>query len=252
MERRAERELEKLLAPVERLVRALRRGDLPDLATLTPDAQGTLRADQVVADPVAQAIITWLRTLVTEQVAQDVARRLLVGVEAHGAASFTGWLDARSRAPIAMLQARTFEAGAMSAQMAQRTAAFAGYIQNINAQLADEVAEAVALTIGQGERAPLLADAIEQRLKVSKSRAKLIARDQVSKAQGAFVEERMRAAGISRYRWRTAGDERVRASHRALEGQVFSWNAPPSVGHPGHDINCRCVAIPVMDDEEPA
>lgn len=48
----------------------------------------------------------------------------------------------------------------------------------------------------------------------------------------------------SYYTWRTAKDERVRASHPANDGQVFAWNDPPSIGHPGHERNCRCWAEP--------
>ena len=46
------------------------------------------------------------------------------------------------------------------------------------------------------------------------------------------------------YTWRTAGDDRVRHTHAALEGQVFSWTNAPSEGHPGTAPNCRCWAEP--------
>ncbi|WP_332687552.1 hypothetical protein [Devosia sp.] len=35
------------------------------------------------------------------------------------------------------------------------------------------------------------------------------------------------------YTWRTAGDDRVRGGHAALNGRVFSWASPPGHGHPG-------------------
>ncbi len=44
------------------------------------------------------------------------------------------------------------------------------------------------------------------------------------------------------YIWRTRGDDKVRPSHAANEGKVFSWNSPPPTGHPGVDYNCRCTA----------
>lgn len=46
------------------------------------------------------------------------------------------------------------------------------------------------------------------------------------------------------YTWRTAGDDRVRHAHAALEGQVFAWTNAPSEGHPGAAPNCRCSAEP--------
>ena len=38
----------------------------------------------------------------------------------------------------------------------------------------------------------------------------------------------------------------LKQKHAALEGQTFSWVAPPEVGHPGEDFQCRCVALPVL------
>lgn len=80
------------------------------------------------------------------------------------------------------------------------------------------------------------------------NRARLIARDQISKLNGQVTQERQKSLGIDKYRWRTSQDERVRDTHRALEGEVFSWDNPPSVGHPGEDFQCRCTAEPVLDD----
>jgi hypothetical protein len=48
----------------------------------------------------------------------------------------------------------------------------------------------------------------------------------------------------SYYTWRSAGDERVRSSHAALNGRIFTWDAPPAHGHPGSEPNCRCWAEP--------
>lgn len=82
---------------------------------------------------------------------------------------------------------------------------------------------------------------------VGDSRAKLIGRDQVSKATGELNSIRQKEVGINKYRWLTAGDSRVRTSHKENNGKIFSWGAPPSTGHPGHDIQCRCVAVPIID-----
>ncbi|MBJ3784002.1 minor capsid protein [Devosia sp. MSA67] len=50
------------------------------------------------------------------------------------------------------------------------------------------------------------------------------------------------------YTWRTAGDDKVRHAHAALEGKVFSWSSPPEGGHPGAGHNCRCWAEPYYGD----
>jgi hypothetical protein len=48
------------------------------------------------------------------------------------------------------------------------------------------------------------------------------------------------------YIWRTRGDDKVRPSHAANNGQVFAWDDPPETGHPGEDYGCRCTAEPFM------
>jgi len=88
---------------------------------------------------------------------------------------------------------------------------------------------------------------LQKRTGVAKSRAKFIARDQVSKFNGDLNQLRQKNVGINSYIWSTSLDERVRPSHAAKEGKKFSWDNPPNdTGHPGEDYNCRCVAIPVF------
>jgi len=88
---------------------------------------------------------------------------------------------------------------------------------------------------------------IQKKFKVTENRAKLIARDQVSKFNGQLTKIRQQKAGVKEYEWVTAGDERVRATHENNDGKTFSWDEPPATGHPGEDINCRCVAIPIFE-----
>lgn len=88
---------------------------------------------------------------------------------------------------------------------------------------------------------------LQERGDVSMSRAALIARDQLYKLNAAMSQSRQTAAGADSYWWSTCRDERVRRTHRANEGRVFSWyNPSPITGHPGHDPNCRCLAIPIV------
>lgn len=99
----------------------------------------------------------------------------------------------------------------------------------------------------QGNRASSLIKEIQHIGKVTKSRAKLIARDQTSKLNSALVQQRQENLGVVEYIWRTAKDDRVRPSHASKNGKVFRWDNPPKdTGHPGEDINCRCVAQPII------
>lgn len=87
-------------------------------------------------------------------------------------------------------------------------------------------------------------DELERR---ERNRAALIGRDQVGKLNGKLAEYQQRQLGITEYVWVTAGDERVRASHKALNGRTFQWDKPPREGHPGYPIQCRCIADPIID-----
>jgi SPP1 gp7 family putative phage head morphogenesis protein len=81
----------------------------------------------------------------------------------------------------------------------------------------------------------------------SMARVALIARDQVYKLNAATSRAMQESAGCNRYWWSTCLDERVRKTHQANEKQVFYWSNPsPITGHPGHDPNCRCLAIPLV------
>ena len=53
------------------------------------------------------------------------------------------------------------------------------------------------------------------------------------------------------FRWVTQGDDRVRCTHRKLNGKIFRWNDPPTTidkygnkhtGPPGTEPGCRCHA----------
>lgn len=79
-------------------------------------------------------------------------------------------------------------------------------------------------------------------------RSKVIARDQISKLNGQLTRRRQENIGIKAYTWRDSGDgDRVRDEHQALNGRVFAWALPPSEGHPGDPVQCRCVAEAVVD-----
>jgi hypothetical protein len=68
--------------------------------------------------------------------------------------------------------------------------------------------------------------------------------DLASKADGRRAETHP----TTHYVWRTQGDARVRASHRANDGKIFAWDDPPPTGHPGEDYGCRCRAEPYAPD----
>ncbi|MEX3929754.1 phage minor head protein [Paraburkholderia sp. BR10936] len=124
-------------------------------------------------------------------------------------------------------------------------------IRSIPSEYLRGLNQRVFLGVQQGARYETLASDIQELYGVTENRAKLIARDQTAKTNAAITQARQTDLGITHYRWSTAGDERVRETHAANEGKVFAWDDPPAeTGHPGDDVNCRCVAIPLLGYSE--
>lgn len=123
-------------------------------------------------------------------------------------------------------------------------AANVSLIQSIPKQYLDKVEAAVLDGIQTGKRSDEIKKSILEIGHSTDSRAKLIAVDQLGKINGRLAQIRQRKLGITHYTWSTSHDERVRHSHRLRDGLIFAWNNPPSDGHPGIPIRCRCVPIP--------
>lgn len=121
-------------------------------------------------------------------------------------------------------------------------------VENAQRVYSEQVREIFGNPDNFGVRVEELQKMLQERGDVSESRAELIARDQTLKTLGGINEARQKDAGVDSYTWSTSLDERVRPDHEELEGQVFSWGSPPEPGHPGEDFQCRCVAIPVIDE----
>jgi len=77
--------------------------------------------------------------------------------------------------------------------------------------------------------------------------ARLIASDQIGKAQAQIEHARAVEAGAQSYRWRTQGDADVRPEHRELNGRIFPYAEGP---RPGEPYRCRCYAEPVISAQQ--
>lgn len=123
-----------------------------------------------------------------------------------------------------------------------RTAALAwaqanvGWIRSIDARYLSEVAEAVVENATDPER---LAAVLEERYGVARSRAALIARDQIGTLHSTLSDRHAAAAGLSEYVWRTRRDSAVRPTHREHEGKRYRRGELAE--EPGQAIGCRCV-----------
>jgi len=128
-----------------------------------------------------------------------------------------------------------------------------GYLEDWKTEAIERLREKTQANAALGYRSDRLATIVKTEFGVSKSKAKMIARQETSLFVSKYREERYTGAGISEYVWSTSKDQRVRPDHAALDHQVFSWDSPPVVdrstgrrGNPGEDFGCRCLALPVI------
>lgn len=139
-------------------------------------------------------------------------------------------------------------------------------IKTIPQQYLDEIERIVLQETVKGRSATSIIDQIREVHNVSENRARVIARDQTNKINGELTRQRQTALRIRAFRWRTVGDEVVRESHRLRNGKVYAW-APEfvgqrladgtvlldptvdDIGYPGEDIQCRCIAEPIIEPD---
>jgi len=135
------------------------------------------------------------------------------------------------------------------------------YITSLPSELLSKVQEIVLW--GYETKQPLVNVYVrlEKQLGITKSQARMIARDQIGTLNSRVTRFEHESMGCSKYVWKSKHDERVRECHRELDGTIQSWNNPPLMWymtlsgkrytgracHPGEDYGCRCVAIPVFD-----
>lgn len=86
-----------------------------------------------------------------------------------------------------------------------------------------------------------LKDLTKSMLDSSARMARFFAYDQLARLNKATTISTFINAGVTKVKWVTSNDVRVRQSHRDLNGKVFSIeNLPPEID----DYNCRCALVP--------
>lgn len=139
----------------------------------------------------------------------------------------------------------------------------AALIKTLPNDVAEKVVKDIAEEALKGRRARSIEQVIRQETdKHSRASARLIARTEVAKTQSALTQARAQTLDLQWYVWRTALDgNRVRKSHRLMEGVIVNWNDPPSpealagensIGnyHAGNIWNCRCYSEILLDVDD--
>jgi SPP1 gp7 family putative phage head morphogenesis protein len=99
-----------------------------------------------------------------------------------------------------------------------------------------------------------LVQAIVDEFGVTENKARFLARNETGIFAATFKMITYKEAGITKYRWSTSHDDRVRKFHKDLDGQIITWDNPPIVNdngdrkHAGFDYQCRCQMIGIIDE----
>lgn len=127
-------------------------------------------------------------------------------------------------------------------------------LENFSQEIVEKLRIGLKKKILDGEPRDEIRRYITSRLRVSKTRAKFIARQETGLLTTEFKKAQYTQWGIDKYRWNTMHDHKVRERHVELDGMVFDWHSPPIVdektgrrGHPGQDFNCRCQSLPIVE-----
>jgi SPP1 gp7 family putative phage head morphogenesis protein len=129
------------------------------------------------------------------------------------------------------------------------------------------VASIISSTFRRGGQITDARKEIQTALNISKKRADLIAQNEYGNLYGQLEKQNNEQLGIEYYEWNTRLDERVRRSHKVLEGKICRWDDPTvykdslddkewkqrsSIGgvnlHPSQDIRCRCVSYSIIPE----
>lgn len=104
-----------------------------------------------------------------------------------------------------------------------------------------------------GIRAEELQKTIVNRFGVSESKAKFLAKQEISLLTSKYKQAKYEGVGVRKYKW-SISNVRTRPDHKALNGKVFSYDDPPVTNqdtgarnNPGEDFGCNCVAIPIVE-----
>lgn len=126
------------------------------------------------------------------------------------------------------------------------------YIKNWAEQNIVELRSKVEKNAFNGARAENLVKMIERDYGVSQRKAKFLASQETRLITGEFTKERYKGAGVTKYKWSTSNDSRVRGEHKELHGKVFMWDEAVidergTRGNPKEAFGCRCTAIPIVE-----
>lgn len=133
-------------------------------------------------------------------------------------------------------------------------------LEGINDTIIDQLRDTLAEGLEEGEAYAALSKRVEEVYGVAQTRARTIARTEISGSAngGRFLV--MKKEGASQHEWVGTGDERERDTHRDEDesdpvdlGDEFPVTGLKFPGDPdgevGEIVNCRCITLPFEDGQ---
>ena len=248
LEREYERAVLRVTEPFFAAVKQMVKNDLPAIVAardLALKADGALHTDAGYADLISLAI---------EGIRIRVARQVTTAVATDASKSMGDRVSDFNRTQVDRQFTTVLGIPVLRQErwLEDKLSAFVtgnvSLIKDIPEKGIADVTSLIMTRVEAGNSNRTIAKAIEERLEITRRRARFIARDQVAKLNGKLTELRQAEAGVEEYIWRAVKDGATRASHLQNDGKRFLWDKPPATGHPGEDFQCRCTAEPVLEE----
>lgn len=213
---------------------------------------------------------TWLHDLANIgqmpeflDLATQVARRMATQVNIQNAKT---WREASSRSQRSQMLYRALQQelhGPVGMRFRQIVDDNARLISSVPQEVAGRLAADIAKGQQQGIRPATMAKALRERLpELTASRIHLITRTQVGMASTTLTQARSEDLDLPWFGWHTSHDQRVRPSHKLMDGVLVAWSDLPSPERlagiksslgkyaPACCPNCRCYPAPLLSLED--
>jgi SPP1 gp7 family putative phage head morphogenesis protein len=195
--------------------------------------------------------------------AESIARGMITAVRVRNA---QGWRSAASESTKSGLIHRWLRqglSGPVGTKVERLVRENARLIRTLPSDIAAKTNAYVASQQRRGVRSDTIAKELQKRLpEMRAASVRLLARTETAKSETAVTQARAESIGIGWYEWSASHDQRVRLSHRKMDGVLCRFSDPPapealigeksSLGHyaPGSCPNCRCLALPLVSLDE--
>ena len=215
-----------------------------------------------LTDPfeISTVIRSWMKNMVFHHYAEKTAESLVGTLLKTSATTWRMAARENSNGRVIYDALRKELQGSVGGLVALEINRNAEIIKSLPLDIARQVTNYISDESIKGRRAGDIAGDILRKFSgMTRNKAALIARTEVSKTSTALTQARCENIGLDWYRWRTSEDSRVRDSHRLMDGVLVKWTNPPSPErleglknppapyHPGNIYNCRCYPGPVVN-----